>query len=47
MYMGVLPMANSLSVVNLAVNTPQMRIDIYPYRFFCFVETGMQDQAGF
>jgi hypothetical protein len=47
MYDNLHPLDNKLTVVNLAVNCPQMRIDIYPYRFLCFVKSGINEVAGF
>jgi hypothetical protein len=41
MYKCLHPMGNKITVVNLAVNCPQMQIDIYPYRFLFFVNRGI------
>jgi hypothetical protein len=47
MYKNLHPKGNKLTVVNLAIDCPQMRFDIFPYRFLCFVNTGMLDVAKF
>lgn len=40
-------MDNFLHVVNLAVNSTQLRINIYPYRFMQFVKVGLTSDSEF
>ncbi len=46
MYVSSMPMRNILVVANLAQNVPQLYLNIYPYRFLCFVSKGIEDLAG-
>lgn len=39
------PIRHSINIVNLAVDTPQITLDIFPFKFICFVEQGMLDIA--
>jgi hypothetical protein len=41
MYRMSSPMHNKLTVVNLAIDQPQLQIDIYPYKILNFVRIGM------
>lgn len=34
-------------ICNLAIDTPQIALSIYPYVFLTFVKTGIQDHYGF
>jgi len=47
MYNSCHPLRNRMMVANLGIDSPQMQIDIYPYRFIKFVSLGMQDFANF
>jgi len=47
MYKSPLPMDNFLHVVNLAVNSTQLRINIYPYTFLEFVKVGLVSDPEF
>ena len=46
-YKSNLPSDNQIVIVNMAKNVPQKYINISPFKFVQFIETGINPERGF